>query len=199
VADCAFTENDSTPSYSIVEAPYGMGAAIAIKNSEQTEVARCTFQSNTAYMGAGIFAAESDLTVDNSRFYSNDVDSKATVGAALVRKILETSLTVIVLDAQDIVELLTNYALTAATCPDEFASEFTKGTGRIGGEGGGIYAVNTRLEVGDSLFSGNNAEKLGAGIYVAGNYAKTTEIKNSTFIQISVPERRRRRQLMRAR
>ncbi len=181
VSGSTFSQNDSTPAYAIVEGPYGMGAALAIRNSESASLSGCTFQSNTAYMGAGVFAAESDISIENSSFYSNDVERKATVSAALVRKILETSLTIVVLDPSGIIELFTNYALTAATCPSEFAAEFTSGTGKIGGEGGGIYAINSKLRVNSSMFSGNNAEKLGGGIYVAGSNAKTAEIKNSTF------------------
>lgn len=181
VTDCTFTQNDSTPSYAIVEGPYGMGAALAINDSDSATLTGCSFHSNTAYMGAGIFAAGSDLTVNSCGFYSNEVERKATVNPSVIRTALEISMTFIVTSPGTIIELLLNYALTAATCPAEFASEYAQGTGKIGGEGGGIYAINSILKVNSSTFSGNKAEKLGGGIYAAGSEAKTTEIKNSTF------------------
>ena len=148
-------------------APYdgentGMGGGLCLWYALNSNIHECNFTRNSAPIGGGIYAEGSVINISDSNLINNI--STGGGGILSLEGILTMSDSAI---TGNIAGTLTGYY------PDSAGSSF--------GTGGGIYALDTYMDINDTLVTKNDATITGGGICLDGDtpLVQLPRIKNS--------------------
>ena len=134
-------------------------AVIKVNNSK--------FESNFAFQGAGIYAEETYLIVDNSQFInSNHVAGSATGSGATA-----------VYASAGAINALSTITITNSNFTDNYAQD----------NGGALYyyginSINNDCLIDNCIFKNNKAGKSYGAVYFFTNYGENLTVSNSKFI-----------------
>jgi predicted outer membrane repeat protein len=155
---CVFTSN--TADTNTVSEPddiyVSYGGAVASENGCRPTFTRCVLRDNDSCVGGGIWFSDTEATIVDCDFADNiayhggglyGVDSTGTVTGTTV---------------------MGNLALQASVDPN-LTSDPNAPFGGVSSLGGGLCAVNTPIEVYDSVFAENRALSSGGGVYFGGS------------------------------
>ena len=154
---------------------FGYGAGAFLSESD-VEIQYSNFENNESYFGGGIFSNLSDVVMSGTTFNRNeavylDQDWTDSLGG-----LVEIALSIGKLDFKDVINKVVQLAVAKINAPHDVLFPWD-GHKSFGGLAGGVYSIDSTIEISECDFLVNKAAKSGGGIYLISSEGETYQPK----------------------